>query len=164
MQRSCRCSLALLAAVATSFASPPEQVKADWVEPHPQVLQAGQAAHAPSAKVSSIREKPLHRISTKHATNPPSNLPKIVPAPVDQVETRPAPAYAVIIKPSLVPRYANAPVVRIDLLRPAREQALAQLSLADINRYQFRRNRPDEPGLPATSPPALSVGQQTPRR
>lgn len=44
--------------------------------------------------------------------------------------------------------YADAPVVRIDVLAAAREQLKEELSLADINRFQFRRNRSEEPGLP----------------
>ncbi len=57
-----------------------------------------------------------------------------------------------VLRPFLVARYAEAPVVRIDLLRSAREQALEALSLSDINRYQFRRNRSEEPGLPVSTP------------
>lgn len=56
---------------------------------------------------------------------------------------------------------AEAPVIRINLLRPAQEQALAQLSLADINRYQFRRNRSDAPGLPVQSASEVAPGDAT---
>jgi hypothetical protein len=49
-----------------------------------------------------------------------------------------------------VRRYEDAPVARLDLLQGVREEVLSQLSLADVNRYQFRRNRSNAPGLPAS--------------
>jgi hypothetical protein len=36
-------------------------------------------------------------------------------------------------------------------------KSIEQLSMQDINRYQFRRNRSDEPGLPAVKPGSEAV-------
>ncbi|MCC5805883.1 MAG: hypothetical protein JJU00_06095 [Opitutales bacterium] len=44
---------------------------------------------------------------------------------------------------------ANAPVVRVDLGRPSLREALESVSLEDVNRYVFRRNRADSDGLPS---------------
>jgi hypothetical protein len=41
-------------------------------------------------------------------------------------------------------------------LNPA-PKTIEQLSMQDINRYQFRRNRSDEPGLPAVKPGSDAV-------
>jgi hypothetical protein len=41
-------------------------------------------------------------------------------------------------------------------LNPA-PKTIEQLSMQDINRYQFRRNRSDEPGLPAVKPGSDTV-------
>lgn len=55
--------------------------------------------------------------------------------------------------------YAEAPVARLDVLHGVREMALEQVSLADVNRYQFRRNRSDEAGIPVQSVGAEAANQ-----
>lgn len=59
----------------------------------------------------------------------------------------------------LVRRYEDAPVAHLDLLKGAREAVLEQLSLADVNRYQFRRNRSTEPGIPVEAAGGENVGE-----
>lgn len=160
MHRSCRGSLTLLIAAVAAYGSP----SGAWVEPHAQFLQAQQAARPPSAETQIPREEQPHSISTDQAVSPSASIPKIESTLAEPTAIRPASGDNTTIRPGLVARYANAPVVRIDLLRPAREQALAQLSLADINRYQFRRNRSEEPGLPVTSPRPSRLTKRNLRR
>jgi hypothetical protein len=53
-------------------------------------------------------------------------------------------------EPSLAERFQGTPVVVMDLQAAAFREKTKDLSLQDINRYQFRRNRSSEPGLPVT--------------
>lgn len=59
-----------------------------------------------------------------------------------------APGFEREMSPPMVKKYQEARIARLDLLSDRREQIQAQLSLRDLNRYQFRRNRSDEPGIP----------------
>ncbi|MGJ3243772.1 MAG: hypothetical protein ACFE0O_12590 [Opitutales bacterium] len=49
-------------------------------------------------------------------------------------------------------RFADAAVVTVDLGRAGFEAIADELSMQDINRYQFDRNRSSEPGLPVQRP------------
>lgn len=53
-------------------------------------------------------------------------------------------------------RYAGKQSAWQGRLNPA-PKTIEQLSMQDINRYQFRRNRSDEPGLPAVKPGSDTV-------
>ncbi len=62
---------------------------------------------------------------------------------------------------NLVEKFRGEPILVLDLQAEAMTEAVNDLSLQDINRYQFRRNRSSESGLPVQ--PAGS-GDEAPDR
>lgn len=51
-------------------------------------------------------------------------------------------------KPEKSLKYSNAPIANVKANHKSTEQLINQLSLQDINRYAFRKNRPSKPGFP----------------
>lgn len=98
------------------------------------------------ASVDTTRRRPMPRIESRQASI--ATTPReIVRAPQDQSRAT-IRHFDRIERPETATRFSDAPVVRIQPGRERIANLLATASLRDFNRFQFRRNRSDEEGIP----------------
>jgi hypothetical protein len=108
-------------------------VAGQWVSPQWVLGRATDLPRAPAARLDPT-------IPATNRIQPPSRVPE------------PARGFdpGQVVRPPLVARYAQGPVVRFVPPPEMMAQLIDELSLDELNRYQFRRNRPA--GVPVEQP------------
>jgi hypothetical protein len=101
-------------------------IDGQWVSPQVVLGASGELARA-----EIPNEHPIELAPSSLQPASSSSAPKLAP----DLDER--------VNPPMVKRYAEAEVVRFLAPREAIKNLFDEIGLDDLNRYQFRRNRPD---------------------